>query len=155
MSDIRVTTRRYSFQLVRDEASVEYPTGAAVTCPRDAIAIAQHAIGSEITECVIALFLDARHRVTGYADIVRGTLNSARLSPRDVLAPALWSHAAAIIVAHCHPSGDPSPSRADRIMTSALRDACQLVGVPLLDHLVVTGDAHYSFREAEGWDTAV
>ncbi|MGO8686098.1 MAG: JAB domain-containing protein, partial [Candidatus Dormibacteria bacterium] len=101
MGAVRVTTHRYSFQVVREQEPA-YPTGAGVTTPHDAAAIAQHVIGGQISEVVLALFLDARHRVTGYAEIVRGTLNAARLTPRDILVPALAVNAAALVVAHCH-----------------------------------------------------
>ncbi len=105
---IRVTTHRYSFQVVR-EVEPAYPTGAGVTTPRDAVAIAQHVIGGQISEVVLALFLDARHRITGYAEIVRGTLNAARLTPRDILVPALAVNAAALVVAALPPQRRAEP----------------------------------------------
>jgi DNA repair protein RadC len=71
-----------------------------------------------------------------------------------VLSPALRTGAAAFVVAHNHPSGDPSPSRADRLVTEALRGAAALVGVPMLDHIIVTARGHHSFREVEGWDVS-
>jgi len=83
--------------------------------------------------------------------VARGTLNAARLTPRDILVRALALNAASVAVAHNHPSGDETPSRADRQVTAVLRDACNLVGIPLLDHVIVTDTAHYSFRETEGW----
>ena len=150
MPAIRVSTRRYSFQLVREVAPA-YPLGTTVACPREVVAIAQHVIGAEICECLIAIFLDARHRVTGYAEIARGTLNATRFTPRDVLVPALKIACGAIVVAHNHPSGAPEPSRADRVVTVALREACTLMGVPLLDHIIVTESGYWSFRDAEGW----
>jgi DNA repair protein RadC len=103
-------------------------------------------------EEVWALLLDARHRLLGVERVVAGSLNSARLLPRDVLTPALRAGAAAFILAHNHPSGETTPSRADRLVTSALRDAARLVGLPLLDHLIVTERSHHSFREAEAWE---
>jgi antirestriction protein ArdC len=151
MPGVRVTTHRYSFSVVR-EAEPEYPQDVAVSTPRDAVDIARHVIGAEITECILAIFLTARHRVTGYAEVARGTINAARFQPRDVLVPALLANAAAIVVAHCHPSGDVTPSRADRVVTMALRQAAELIGLPLLDHIIVTDTAHYSFRDAEGWE---
>ncbi len=147
---IRMSARRYTFALtLNDEASS--PVGDVVSNPRSAATVARAVIGSEITECVLVIFLDARHRVTGYAEVARGTINASRLSPRDVLVPSLLANAAAIAVAHNHPSGDPSPSRADRVVTVALRDAAELVGLQLLDHVIVTPAAHFSFREDEGW----
>ena len=151
MSGVRITTRRLSFHIVR-ESEAEYPIGSTVACPREVVAVARHVIGDEIAECVIAVFLNARHGVIGYAEIARGTLNASRFQARDVLVPALYSNACAIVVCHNHPSGSTSPSRADRIVTVALREAARLIGVPLLDHVIVSGGEHFSFREHEGWD---
>ena len=152
MTAIRVTTRRYSFQIVREADAAAYPAGASVICPREAVAIAQHVIGSEITECVLAIFVNARHRVSGYAEIARGTHNASRFTPRDVLVPALHAACAGVILCHNHPSQEVSPSRADRKVTVALREAGRLIGIPLLDHIVVSGDDYWSFREHEGWE---
>ena len=150
MPTIRVSTQRYSFQIVR-EAEVAYPAGEFVTCPREAVDIARHVIGTEITECLLALFVDARNRVTGYAEIARGTLNATRFTPRDVLVPALHASAGGLIIAHNHPSGAVEPSRADRQVTVAVREACTMIGIPLLDHIIVTDAAHFSFRDTECW----
>ena len=153
MPSIGVRTRRVELTLgVADHT--HSPIGATVADARDAATVARAAIGSEITECVIVLFLDARNRVTGYSEVARGTVNAARLSPRDVLVPALYSGAPAIAVSHCHPSGDPSPSRADHTVTAVLRDAARIIGITLVDHIIVTPTAHWSFRHEERWDEA-
>ena len=112
---ITVSTRRVRFTLAPlavNDASA--PIGTTVTSPPAAADVARAVIGSEITECLLVIFLDARYRVTGYSEVARGTLNAARFTPRDVLIPALHANAAAVIVAHNHPSGDATPSRADR-----------------------------------------
>jgi DNA repair protein RadC len=151
MGAIRVTTRRCSFQVLRDEAAAESPRGSLVAGPEDIAQIARELIGAEITEVILAFFLDARHRVAGYAEVARGTLNSARLTPRDVLVRACHMNSQSVAIAHNHPSTVVDPSRADRLVTAALRDACNLVGIPLLDHVIVTDTAHFSFKAAEGW----
>lgn len=151
MAGVRVTTHRYTFQLVR-EPEPAYPLGSTVATPREAVAIATHVLGGEITECVIAIFLNARNAICGYAEIARGTLNATRFQPRDILVPALHANAAGLIICHNHPSGNTTPSRADRAVTVAMRDATRLVGIPLLDHLIVSGGEYFSFRESEGWD---
>lgn len=151
MAGIRVTSRRYSFQILRDEAELEYPRGVLVGGPRDIVEIARHLIGGDITEVILAFFFDARQRVAGHAEVARGTLNAARLTPRDILVRACSLNAASVAIAHNHPSQDPSASRADRLVTATLRDACNLIGIPLLDHVIVTADAHFSFRESESW----
>jgi len=150
VSPIRVTTRRYSFQVDRD-TNPSYPLGLAVHLPSVAVDIARHVIGAEFTECVIAIFVDSRQRVSGYAEIARGTVNAARLSPRDVLVPALHAGCPTLVLAHNHPTQDPTPSPADRSMTAALRDACAIVGLRLLDHLIVTRTGYFSFRETQSW----
>jgi DNA repair protein RadC len=103
-------------------------------------------------EEVWVLLLDARHRPIAVETVAVGSVNSSRLTPRDVLAPALRAGASALVVAHNHPSGDASPSRADRLVTEALRSAATLVGIPVLDHIIVAARAHHSFREGESWD---
>lgn len=151
MAGIRVTTQRYSFHVVHD-AELVYPAGADVACPREAVAIAQYVIGAEITECLLAIFVDARHRVSGYAEIARGTLNANRFMPRDVLVPALHANALGLVLCHNHPSNVVTPSASDRRVTVALREACNLVGIALLDHLIVSPDDYFSFRASDGWD---
>lgn len=149
---ITVSTRRVRLTLaplaVHDAPA---PVGSTITGPHTAAAVARAVIGSEITECLLAIFLDARSRVTGYSEVARGTLNASRFTPRDVLVPALHANAAALLVAHNHPSHDPTPSRADRTATISLREAARLIGLPLTDHLIVTPDAVFSFRESDGW----
>lgn len=150
---ISVSTRRVRFTLaplaVNDAAP---PIGETVITPRMAADVARAVIGDDIAECVLAIFLDARNRVSGYTEIVRGTLNAARLTPRDVFTPALVVGAASVCVAHNHPSGDASPSNADRTVTAVLREAGRLLGLPLTDHLIVTASDVYSFRESGEWD---
>jgi DNA repair protein RadC len=125
----------------------------SVTSPREAVLLLG-ALRSAAREEVWVLMLDARHRPIACETVAVGSINSSRLSPRDVLSPALRAGSAALVVAHNHPSGDPSPSRADRIVTEALRSAAALVGIPMLDHIIVAARGHHSFREVEGWDVA-
>lgn len=74
-----------------------------------------------------------------------GTIDRIEIHIRDIFAKAIPDFPAAIIVSHCHPSGDPSPSKDDIRTTNQLVSAGQLLGIPLLDHIVVAGDKHYSF----------
>ncbi|HEX3606188.1 MAG TPA: JAB domain-containing protein [Candidatus Dormibacteraeota bacterium] len=123
----------------------------AVGSPRDA-ALLLDDLRHAPTERIAVLLLDSRHRPMGSEVVALGTINASRLQPRDVLAPALLRGASAIVVGHNHPSGDASPSPADRRVTAALREAALILGVPLLDHLILTRHGQYSFRDAEGWD---
>jgi len=96
-----------------------------------------------------ALFLNARNRLLrNDPDIYRGTLDRAVVEPREILRRALLGRAAAVILYHNHPSGDPTPSREDREFTRRLATASEAVGVRLLDHIVVGREGCVSFREA-------
>lgn len=98
-------------------------------------------------ETFLALYLDGRHRVVREERVSEGTLNAAIVHPREVIGPALRIGAAAILVLHNHPSGDPTPSAEDLAVTRRLSEACELVGIPLMDHLVVGDHRYYSFLE--------
>ncbi|CAH0066276.1 DNA repair protein RadC [Pseudomonas putida] len=98
-------------------------------------------------EVFAVLFLDTRHRLIEYAEMFRGTIDSASVYPREVVKEALRLNAAAVIVSHNHPSGNPEPSGADRALTQQLTQALALVDVRVLDHVIVAGHTTTSFAE--------
>jgi DNA repair protein RadC len=115
--------------------------------PREAAAYLLPAFGSRPTEEFGVVLLDTKHRVLRTTIVAAGTLNSTIVEPRDVFREALMGAAAAVVVFHNHPSGDPSPSPDDIDLTRRLAAAGTLMGVALVDHIVL-GDARYcSFRE--------
>ncbi|ELP5683673.1 DNA repair protein RadC [Salmonella enterica] len=97
-----------------------------------------------------ALFLDNQHRLIAHETLFTGTINHTQVHPREVVKAALKHNAAAILVAHCHPSGHAEPSEADRRITERLKQALDLVDIRLLDHLVVGGMEIVSLAE-RGW----
>ncbi|MFN2431348.1 MAG: DNA repair protein RadC [Gemmatimonadota bacterium] len=99
-------------------------------------------------ERFVALLLDTRSRVFRETTISVGSLNASIVHPREVFRPALSHGAAALLLAHNHPSGDPRPSREDRDLTRTLVEAGRLLDVPVYDHLVVAAEGYFSFREA-------
>ena len=99
------------------------------------------------TRCSALLFLDAQHRIIALKEMFRGTVTQTSVYPREVVKEALALNAAAVILAHNHPSGSAEPSRADEFLTQTLKSALALVDVRVIDHLVVTGDAVTSFAE--------
>ncbi|TMN19372.1 DNA repair protein RadC [Pseudoxanthomonas sp. X-1] len=98
-------------------------------------------------EVFAVLFLDTRHRLIEYAEMFRGTIDSAEVHPREVVKTALRLNAAAVVISHNHPSGNPEPSAADRALTQRLKQALALVDVRVLDHIIVAGAAAASFAE--------
>lgn len=89
-------------------------------------------------EVFAVLFLDCQHRVIEFSEMFRGTLTQTSVYPREVVKEALHHNAAAVILAHNHPSGSATPSRADEVLTQTLKAALALVDVRVLDHFVVT-----------------
>lgn len=102
---------------------------------------------NERQEVFHALFLDAQNRLIADETLFRGTLTQTSVFPREIVKEALRHNAGAVIFAHNHPSGLAEPSRADEMLTRALKDALALVDVRVLDHLIVAGNASVSFAE--------
>ena len=96
------------------------------------------------------LFLDTRHRALAFEELFRGGLDGAEVHPREIVRRALAHNAAALIVGHNHPSGNPEPSAADRAVTARLKQALALVDLRLLDHFIV-GDGPPVSLAARGW----
>ncbi|MAE94776.1 MAG: hypothetical protein CL910_08965 [Deltaproteobacteria bacterium] len=102
-------------------------------------------------EQFLVVLLDGRHRVLGEARASEGTLTASLVHPREVFRPALREGAAAIVLVHNHPSGDPSPSTEDRAVTQRLVRAGELLGIQVLDHVVVAERGWRSLREDGAW----
>jgi DNA repair protein RadC len=98
-------------------------------------------------ERFVLLLLDGRHRMLRDVVISQGTLTASLVHPREVFRPALREAAAAVVLVHNHPSGDPTPSAEDREVTRRLADAGDLLGIPVLDHIVVAERGWASLRE--------
>ena len=98
-------------------------------------------------EVFCCLFLDNRNRLIVFKEMFRGTIDGTSVHPREVVREALACNAAALILAHNHPSGVPEPSQADELITRRLRSALALVDIRILDHLVVGDGATVSFAE--------
>ncbi|MDD9816684.1 MAG: DNA repair protein RadC [Gammaproteobacteria bacterium] len=111
---------------------------------KDYVSLHLRGYGHEVFAC---LFLDNQHRIISFDEMFNGTINSASVHPREVVKRALRHNAAAVILAHNHPSGAAEPSRADELLTQRLQDALKLVDVRVLDHLVVGDGEVTSFAE--------
>ena len=98
-------------------------------------------------EVFMALFLDNQHRLIAHETLFTGTINHTQVHPREVVKRALHFNAAAVILAHNHPSGATTPSQADKALTQRLVQALQLVDIRVPDHLIVGGMQILSFAE--------
>ncbi|MDP6419505.1 MAG: DNA repair protein RadC [Candidatus Krumholzibacteria bacterium] len=94
-----------------------------------------------------ALLLDSRHRVIRSVLVAKGSLNAAVVHPRELLRPAILAACESLLLMHNHPSGDPEPSEDDIRLTLRFREACELMGIGLLDHVILGQGTHCSLRE--------
>ena len=101
----------------------------------------------EKREMFIAMYLNSRHQIESKSVISIGSLDSAPVQPREVFSPAVKRCAAAVIVAHNHPSGDPTPSSNDIFITRQLYEASRIMGIELLDHIVIGRDRYISMKD--------
>jgi len=120
------------------------PTLSSPEAVRDYLRLSLHDRAHEVFACV---FLVSQHRVIACDELFRGTLVQTSVYPREVVKAALAHNAAAVILAHNHPSGIAEPSQADEIITTRLRDALALVEIRLLDHLVIGDGCCVSLAE--------
>jgi len=130
--------------VVRDGASKidERPT---LNNPDKVAALMRAIVGADEREHFVVFHLDARQKVRGYAVVSIGTLTASLVHPREVFRAAIVAGAAAVVVAHNHPGGDAGPSPEDEETTRRLVHAGALLGIPVLDHVIVTADGYTSF----------
>ncbi len=136
-------------ELGRRVASVPLERGQRIQSPLDV----QRYFGPRLRECqresFHVLLLDGRHRLIGLEAVSVGTLTASLVHPREVFREAIRRAAAAMLLVHNHPSGDPGPSLEDRDVTRRLQAAGELLGIRVLDHVIVAEEGYYSFREQD------
>ncbi|MRR56982.1 MAG: DNA repair protein RadC [Deltaproteobacteria bacterium] len=128
-----------AIQMVR-ERQLLY-AGNRITLPEQAAEAFCSLVGNPDREYFVALLMDGKNRITSIHQVSQGSLNQSIVHPRETFKAALLANAAAIILAHNHPSGDLTPSREDREITKRLREAGELLGVRVLDHIIVDTDS--------------
>jgi DNA repair protein RadC len=147
---MRIYEAKISYQLVQE--------GPAETVS-NAVKIVEYMRGGfdelPLAESLYVIILNRKNKPMGRHRVTVGTATSALAHPREVYRIAVMASAAAIVVVHTHPSGDPSPSAADLQITRLLRDGGQTLEIPILDHVIIgnaiddpLGRGYYSFREA-------
>ena len=121
-----------------------------ITCPQDVANLLIDELKNEKREIVKVLILNTKNIVVKILDVSYGSTNLAIITPRDILAEVVKMEAPKIILIHNHPSGDPMPSKADMEFTDRLIEACKLLGVELLDHIVIGHDSYESIFYRKG-----
>lgn len=150
MGPTKVASLRAAFELGCRLAQTPLEPGQKLASPEQVFAHFGARLRRARQELFYALLLDSRHRLLRSVEVSRGSLNQSLVHPREVFAPALRESAAAILVLHNHPSGDPRPSREDHEVTRRLVRAGGILGIRLIDHLVIGAEAFTSFAQ-QGW----
>lgn len=134
-------------QMAQQLAMSRLSKGRALTDPKQVFDHLKTLLQYHEHEVFALLLLDVNHRIIDFRELFRGTLDSANAYTREVVKIALEHNASAVIMVHNHPSGDPEPSQANRTLTTTLKNALNMVGTRILDHVVVGDEACVSFAE--------
>lgn len=106
-------------------------------------------LNNETKEHFVTLHLDCKNRILCKETVSIGSLNQSIVHPREVFKTALLSNAAAILLLHNHPTGDPEPSNEDKVITRRLQEAGDIMGIKILDHIIIGEDKYISFVESD------
>lgn len=140
-------TARELFVTYRPREDLPFPDDSFTT-PADIVRFVLPALADEAVEVAVLMCLTAKQRLLCFHTLSRGCLGGTPVHPREVFKVAMLANAHGIVLVHNHPSGDPTPSLDDRLITERLRSAGDIVGIPLLDHIIVaSGGSFFSFRE--------
>lgn len=152
LGQAKAATLLAALEIGRRIASASPLDKVHLRCPQDCAAFLMPRLRYAMKEQFLVILLNSKNKIIGTEVISEGTLTNSVVHPREVYLPAILQHAAAICVAHNHPSGDPQPSKADRELTRVLWAAGQTLCIPLLDHVIIGDGAYYSFQEDEALD---
>ena len=151
LGQAKAATVLAALEIGRRIASAKPVEKIHLSCPQDVAELLMPRLRYAVKEQFIVILLNGKNKVIGTEVISEGSLSSSIVHPREVYASALLHHAAAIMVAHNHPSGDPKPSDEDREITSLLVRSGKVLGIPLVDHIVIGDGTYYSFQENEAF----
>jgi len=147
MGEAKYVQLQAVLEMSRRALQEEFQRGDALNSPRAVRDYLQLLLGGRQQEVFLVLFLDTQHRVIASEEMFHGTLSQTSVYPREVVKRALAHNAAAVILAHNHPSGVAESSQSDRMLTDALKQALSLVDVTVLDHFIVAVGKTMSFAE--------
>ena len=144
---VRAASVMAAFGLARRLAEEVFRPGTQIRHGGDVAEVVRHTARGSRRENFFVVLLDVRSRVMGMHVVSTGVVDAALVHPREVFGPAVREAAVAVVIAHNHPSGDPSPSKQDHDVTERLKAAGVLLGIDLLDHIVVGTERYYSFAD--------
>ena len=142
----KATTLLAAFELAKRAMEVNDTNLPVINSAKDAVAQLSDMRDLK-KEHFVVLYLNAKNQLVHKETISMGTLNANLVHPREVFEPAIKHSAAQVVAAHNHPSGDPKPSEDDMELTKRLTEAGKMMGIEVMDHVIVSKNSHYSFKE--------
>ena len=137
-----------AFEIGRRTAATPLLRGKCVTCSKDIVSAVRPRLAKEPREHFIAIALDLKNRPISEFEVAVGSLGACAVKPADVFRAVLRESSAAVVLVHNHPSGEPSPSAEDIAFTKRIKDAGELIGVRILDHIIIGAEGYFSFLDA-------
>ncbi|MBI4152325.1 DNA repair protein RadC [Candidatus Woesearchaeota archaeon] len=138
------------FELSRRVQSYPEEKHLKISTPQDIMTFISPELSHLQQEHCVGIFLDTRNQIIKKETIFIGTVNASVIHPREILKVGISEGAAAFILVHNHPSGDPQPSDEDVVVTNQLREAGKIIGIEFLDHIIIGKRKYYSFKEENG-----
>lgn len=151
LGEVRYVQLQAVREICRRSDLIHLQKDAQITNSKQTYAYLKKRLRDYKNETFAALFLDNQHRIIAYEELFFGTINAATVHPRPIVERVLQLNAAAVILAHNHPSGVSDPSHQDLAVTERIRDALELVDVRLLDHIVIGDNEVYSIIAENKW----
>jgi DNA repair protein RadC len=148
MSALLYSVPRYHVELIRDSNIAYQLSSDSLLDSDNVVALLSPLLANLDREHFVVLGLDQKNRPIGLQTVAIGTLNQAAVCPRECYKSLILMSAASCILAHNHPSGNPAPSSQDDDYTQRMASAGKLLGIPVLDHLVIGDNAHYSYADS-------
>jgi len=134
--------------LFRQAQKEEFKRGRTITSPEDVACFLKEQIGSRPREVFTAIFLDHRNHLLAFEHLQEGTVDHTAVYPREIIRRALDLHATGLILSHNHPAGSLEPSEGDKQLTRQILTASRAMGITVHDHLILTTEGYFSFRQA-------
>ena len=147
IGDAKAARIKAALAIARRFATQPLTEGAKLRGSRDLFNHFRERLRDVKKETFWLVLLDQKHRIIRHEQISVGSLSQSLVHPREVFMPAVRESAAAVAFVHNHPSGDPNPSPEDRVITDRLKEAGELLGIKVIDHLIIGGDIYVSFAE--------
>lgn len=132
-------------QLVREGTALEYHK--PITCAQEVVSLIGPRLEAADREVFLSIPLSTRNVPIGVEEVAIGSQNASIIHPREIFRSAILAGATSLILAHNHPSGSPDPSAEDRTITKRLKDAGELLGIKILDHVIIGHGSHFSFAD--------